>query len=176
MPCHQNPGPSEYAPFYAGYVAHVPHGDIVTTLRTQLDDTVALVRGLSDAQALHAYAPGKWSIKTVIGHITDSERVLACRALRFAREDTTPLPGFDENAYAVSARFNERSVASLVAELEAVRAATIALLDTLSDDCWTRTGQANSYPVSVRALAWIIAGHELHHRAVLETRYLSSLP
>jgi uncharacterized damage-inducible protein DinB len=176
MPYHQKPGPNEYAPFYAGYVAHVPDGDIVTTLRTQLEDTIAIVRGLDEEQARHAYATGKWSIKTVIGHIADSERVLAGRALRFAREDATPLPGFDENAYAASARSDRRRLASLIAELTAVRAATTALFDSLSDDCWTRAGQANSYDVTVRALAWIIAGHELHHRGIIETRYLPTVP
>jgi hypothetical protein len=176
MPYDLKPGPDEYAPFYAGYVAHVPAGDIVAVLRTQLEDTIALVRGLGEDQALHAYAPGKWSIKTVIGHIADSERVLACRALRFAREDATPLPGFDENAYAGSARADRRPLVSLIAELAAVRAATVALFDNLPEDCWTRAGQANSYHVTVRAMAWIIAGHELHHRGVLEERYLSTFP
>jgi uncharacterized damage-inducible protein DinB len=173
MPYHVKPPPNEYAPFYAGYVAHVPDGDIVAHLRSQLDETLPLVRGLDEQQALHAYAEGKWSIKTVIGHIADSERVLSCRALRFARHDTTPLPGFDENRYAATARFDARPIASLVAELAAVRAATAALFDSLDDDAWTRTGLANGFDVSVRAIAWIIAGHELHHRHILESRYLA---
>jgi uncharacterized damage-inducible protein DinB len=174
MPYDLRPAPGEYAQFYAGYVAHVPDGDIVAILRDQLAATTALLAPLEEEQARFAYAAGKWTIKTVVAHIADSERILACRALRFARSDDTPLPGFDENHYAAHAAADERPLAALLAELAAVRAATVALFESMPDACWTRSGTANSYEVTVRGLAWIIAGHELHHRRVLEERYLAT--
>lgn len=172
MSYERRPDPDEYHPDYAGYVERVPGGDIIAILAIQIEDTVALLRELSDEQALHAYAPGKWTIKEVIGHVTDAERVFAYRALRFARGDATPLPGFDEKSYAPAGRFVERPLASLTAELVTVRRATVALLAGLPDEAWTRAGPANHAIASVRALAWIMAGHELHHREVLSRRYL----
>jgi uncharacterized damage-inducible protein DinB len=173
MAYEQAPQSDEYAPYYAPYVARVPGGDIVAILATQIDDTIALLRELTDEQAARAYAPGKWSIKQVIGHIADAERVFSYRALRFSRADEAPLPGFDEKVYADAGRFDERPLASLIAELAAVRRASVALLAGLPADAWTRTGTASDTRVSVRALAWITAGHELHHREILATRYLA---
>lgn len=167
----QRPGSDEFAPFYAGYVARVPVGDIVAILETQIDDTAALVAGLPAERAAYRYGPGKWSVREVIGHLADTERVMAQRALRFARGDGTPLPGFEENAYVAAADFEGRPLPGVVAELRAVRAATVALLRGLPDAAWTRRGVANGMPVTVRGLACIIAGHELHHRNILETRY-----
>jgi uncharacterized damage-inducible protein DinB len=175
MPYHHRPAATEYATFYAGYVAHVPEGDIIAQLATQIGETRALVEELSQEQAGFAYGPGKWSIRTVLAHVADSERILCCRALRFARHDATPLPGFDENRYAATARADERSLAAIIAELAAVRAATIALFDSLPEDGWVRGGRANEADVTVRGLAWIIAGHELHHRRILETLYLPAM-
>jgi hypothetical protein len=172
MAYDQRPDTTEYADFYAGYIAHVPDGDIVAILATQLEDTRALLSGLDDQRALHAYATGKWSIKEVVGHVADAERVLAYRALRIARADTTPLAGYDENAWVPPARANSRPLLSLIEELAAVRGASVALFAGLPRDCWTRTGTANGVPVSVRALAWMIAGHELHHREIVAQRYL----
>jgi uncharacterized damage-inducible protein DinB len=172
MSYDQKPDNTEYAEFYAGYVALVPEGDIVAILATQLDDTFALLRELSDEQALHAYAPGKWSIKEVIGHLADAERVFSYRILRFARADTTPLQGYDENTYVPAGEFDGRPLASLMAEYAAVRRATVALLAGLPARSWTQQGTANRYPTTVRALAWAIAGHELHHRQLLTERYL----
>lgn len=174
MGYEQRPQADEYAEFYGKYVAHVPGGDIVALLATQVDDTLALLRELTDAQARHAYAPGKWSIKEVVGHMADAERVFAYRALRIARGDTTPLPGFDENAYVPAGNFNDRPLASLLAEFMAVRGATVALLAGLPAGAWTRRGTASNAEVSVRGIAWITAGHELHHRAILEERYLTA--
>jgi uncharacterized damage-inducible protein DinB len=173
MAHEQRPAQDEYAPYYGGYVALVPAGDIVAILATQLDDTLALLRELSDDQALHRYEPGKWSIKEVIGHVIDAERIFGCRALRFARGDTAPLPGFAENAYVPAGAFDGRPLASLLAELAAVRRATVALLAGLPADAWARGGTASNSRVSVRGLAWIIAGHELHHRDILAARYLA---
>jgi len=170
------PEPGEFSHYYVGYVGRVPEGDIVAILRGQLRATQSLLAPLTDAQADFAYAPGKWTIKEVIGHIADTERIMAGRALRVARGDTTPLPGFDENEYVPQGRFGERSLAALLADLEAVRASTVALFAGLPANAWERRGTASDAPVSVRALACVIAGHELHHRALIETRYLAAMP
>ena len=175
MSFEQGPPASEYLDYYGKYIALVPAGDIVAILATQLEDTLIPVRELTDEQARFAYAPGKWTVKEVIGHMADCERIFAYRVLRISRADTTPLASFDENAFVPPARFNDRPLASLLAELAAVRRATVALLAGLPRDAWTRMGVASSNPVSVRALAWIIAGHELHHREILSTRYLAQL-
>ncbi len=172
-PGEKRPGADEYAPFYAGYVARVPEGDIVAVLGAQLGVTRVLLEHVPEERALYAYAPGKWTVKQVVGHLSDTERMLSARALRFARGDSTPVPGFDENAYADEAGSNERSLASLLDDLEATRQATVALLAGLPDHAWIRRGVANGKEVSVRALACIIAGHELHHREILKTRYLA---
>ena len=166
------PDPSEHAPFYARYVEGVPDGDLLHTLRAQMDEVRALAGGLSEAQALHRYAEGKWSVKEVLAHVADAERVMAYRALRIARGDATPMPGFDENAWVAAAGTDRRSLAEIVDEMGHVRQASIALLAPLGDDELARTGTANGATVSVRALAWIIAGHERHHLRLLRERYL----
>lgn len=166
------PAETEFAPYYAGYVGRVPDGDIVETLRSQLEATVALARSLAEATGAHRYAPEKWSIREVLGHMADTERIMAYRALRVARGDMTPLPGFDENLYVRNARFDERTLASLADELALVRQATIGLIAQLDDEELSRTGTANGAPITARALAWIIAGHERHHLAILRERYL----
>lgn len=166
------PDATEFSPYYAGYVARVPDGDIIETLRSQLDATVALARSLAEATGAHRYAPGKWSIRQVLGHMADTERIMSYRALRVARGDTTPLPGFDENVYVQNARFDERTLASLTDELAFVRQSTIGLIAPLDDEELSRVGSANGAPITARALSWIIAGHERHHLAVLRERYL----
>ncbi len=171
----ERPGSDEYREMYGGYVDRVPPGDIVERLRTQLDGTLGLVTALPPAGADYAYAPGKWSVKQVIGHLADAERVMSMRAVCFARGEAAPLPPFEEDAYVANAGFERRTLASLVDELRAVRAATIALFDGLPSEAWTRQGTASGHPITVRALAWVIAGHELHHRAILEERYLPAL-
>ena len=173
MSYEQKPAEGEYNPYYERYIARVPEGDIVAILATQIEDSLAMFRELTEEQALHAYAPGKWTIKEVIGHLADTERIMSYRALRFARNDTTPVPGFDENSYVPAARSNQRPLASLVAEFAAVRRATVALLAGLPADGWTRRGAANQHEISVRALAQVIAGHELHHRGIIAERYLA---
>ena len=172
MDLHRRPGGDEHAPYYGRYVALVPDGPIVETLRRQIAETRALVAGLSEDRARHRYAPEKWSVKEVLGHVSDSERVFAYRALRIGRGDATPLPGFDEKEYGATAPFDARPLGEVIAELESVRAATLTLLASFDEAAWNRRGTANEVPVSVRALAWIIAGHELHHRAILRERYL----
>jgi uncharacterized damage-inducible protein DinB len=166
------PEATEYAPYYGTYVTKVPEGNLLEILERQRTETQGLLAGLADARALHRYAPGKWSVKEVIGHITDAERIFCYRALRIARGDETPLPGFDENAYTPAGRFDARPLADLAAELDAVRRATLALFRGLESDALTRRGTASNHGVSVRALAYIIAGHERHHVSILRERYL----
>lgn len=165
------PVAAEYAPYYGRYIDKVPDGDLLRTLEDQGRETQAVLAGLSEAKALHRYAPGKWSVKEVIGHVTDTERVYSYRALRFARGDATALPGFDENAWVPAGSFDARSLADLAAELDAVRRATLALFRGLDAAALARRGTASDNAVSVRAIAWIIAGHERHHVALLHERY-----
>ena len=166
------PEKSEYAPSYEGYVSRVPDGDIVAALGKQLEETLALIRGISESRGDFRYAEGKWSIKELLGHVIDSERVFAYRALRFARGDTTPLSGFEQDDFVKGADFNKRTLADLAKEYEYVRRATISLFESLEDRAWERRGTANNNDVSVRALAFIMAGHERHHVEILRTRYL----
>lgn len=165
------PETDEIPPHFVGYIANVTESDPVAVLATQIDVTAALLRGLSDADALKRYAPGKWSVKEVVGHLADTERIMAYRALRVARGDVTPLPGFDEKAYVPPAKFDARSLADLVADLRTVRAATLALFRSFDADAWRRRGTASGKPISVRALGYMIPGHERHHVEILKTRY-----
>ena len=165
------PEPDEIPSHYVGYIKRVPELDPVNVCAAQIEDTATLLRGLSDTEAMYRYERGKWSIKEVVGHLADADRIMAYRALRIARGDTTPLPGFDENAYVPVAKFDSRSLADLVGELRTVRAATLALLRTFDADAWLRRGTASGKPVSVRALAFTIPGHERHHVEILRTRY-----
>jgi hypothetical protein len=165
------PEPDEIPSHYVGYVKRVTEVDPVMVCAAQIEETAALLRGVSEPDAMYRYGRGKWSIKEVVGHLTDVERIMAYRALRIARGDTTPLPSFDENAYVPVAKFDNRSLADLVGELRTVRAATLALLRTFDAEAWLRRGTASGKPVSVRALAYVIPGHERHHVEILRTRY-----
>ncbi|HEX7121909.1 MAG TPA: DinB family protein [Gemmatimonadaceae bacterium] len=168
------PENGEFASYYARYLERLPDGDIVRFLDEQIVETLSLLASVPEERAGHRYAAGKWSIREVVGHLCDSERVMAYRATRFARADQTELPGFDENSYVANGRFDERTLASLADECEAVRWASVALFDSLNDEELMRRGVANGHPVTVRALAWIIAGHERHHVELLRTRYLAT--
>ena len=165
------PEPDEFAPYYGTYVSAVPDGDITRTLAQQGETFLARLKHLNAEQAAFAYAPGKWTVKEVVCHITDAERIFAYRALRLARGDATPLASFDENAYAASCGANDRPLETLLGEFAAVRAATLALLRWLPEAAWTRRGTASGKEVSVRALAWISTGHAAHHERVLTERY-----
>lgn len=165
------PEPDEIPSHYVGYITRVPELDPVMVCAAQIEETTALLRGLSEADALYRYERGKWSIKEVVGHLADVERIMAYRALRIARGDPTPLPSFDENAYVPVAKFDSRSLADLVGELRTARAATLALLRTFDAEAWRRRGTASGKPVSVRALGYMIPGHERHHVEILRTRY-----
>jgi uncharacterized damage-inducible protein DinB len=167
----QRPAPDEYDSHFAGYVARVPEGDVLAHLAAQVDRTCALLARLTGEQSLFRYAPGKWTIREVVGHVTDAERVFAYRGLRAARGDVTPLPSFDENLFVANARFNRRSLDDLVGEFRDVRRATLSLARSLDEPQWTRRGVAGGHPVSVRACLYMIAGHELHHVDLLGARY-----
>lgn len=166
------PEPSEYAQYYDKYVSLVPDGDILALLGQQMDETLSLLSNISEERANHRYEPGKWSIKELIGHLIDTERIFAYRALRFARGDRTELPGFEQDDYIRNASFDDYPLNDLASELEHLRRADIFLFRHLSEEAWGRKGAANNSEISVRALAYIIAGHELHHREILRTRYL----
>lgn len=166
------PEKSEFLPYYERYIALVPEGDVVANLVTQMNETQELLRSLPASVATYRYAPDKWSVNEVVGHLIDSERQFAFRALRFARNDASPVPGFEQDDYVRNANFDGHPLADLASELEAVRQSTVFLFRHMDDAAWKRRGIANNAEVSVRALAYIIAGHELHHRAILSARYL----
>ncbi len=171
------PAPDESAVFYHGYISEVAGEQIGKYLTEQLQDLERLMAPLDDTAARARYAAGKWSVKEVLGHLGDAERIFAYRLMRIARRDATPLPGFDENAYVPAGDFDARPLGSLVGEFRALRLSTIALMDGLPPDGWARKGQASGASVSARALAYIIVGHEAHHARVLRERYrLSSVP
>lgn len=165
------PAAEEYAPFYAGYVASVGDADVVRLLETQPAELRLLCEPLSEEGALARYAPGKWSVKEVVGHLSDAERVFSYRLLRISRGDATPLAGYDEGRYVAAARFDRLPLALLLEELGAVRASTLALAREIEPDAWALTGEANGFRVSARALAFITAGHMRHHVGVLRERY-----
>lgn len=166
------PRSEEYFEYYQTYVSQVPDGDIVATLKEQSTRVEADFSSVPQHLETFAYAPGKWTVREVLGHMIDAERVFAYRALSIARGDTTPLPGFDENEWAVRSNAGSRSISVLVDEFSKVRAATVALLEGLDPDAGTRTGTASGRPVSVRALAWILAGHAEHHLRLCNERYI----
>jgi uncharacterized damage-inducible protein DinB len=169
----ERPQPDEHGEFYGKYIARVPDGDLIAQLGEQAADTANLLRGLSPERADFAYGPGKWTIKQVLGHMCDAERVFGYRALRFSRNDATELPGFDENSWVDNANFAHRTLADLVDEFQGVRASTIHFAKNLDAEALTRRGRASGNPFSVRALLYVIAGHERHHMALLRERYLS---
>jgi hypothetical protein len=170
----RRPEASEYAPFYAGYVGLVDTTDVLGALRTQIDASLALLRGLSGEASLARYAPGKWSIREVVGHVTDGERIFAYRALRIGRGDKTPLPGFEQDDYVPPAHFDRRPWPDLLDEWEAVRRTSVMLFAGFDDEAWSRVGTASGKEITVRALAYVIAGHERHHMGVLRSKYLKA--
>jgi uncharacterized protein (TIGR03083 family) len=167
-----SPDSSEYASYYEGYVSKVPEGDILAVMRSESERTAELLSALSPEQADHRYEEGKWSVKEVVGHLIDTERMFGYRAHCFAREDPAPLAGFEQDDYARSSNAGGRSLQELVDELRAVRQSNLALFRGLDDAMWSRRGMGSGCEFTVRALAYIIVGHELHHRGVLESRYL----
>lgn len=166
------PPEAEYPAYYHRYVAALGDVDLTGVLRTQITAIESLGAMMNDDDALFRYAEGKWSIKEVLGHLIDCERVFAYRAMCIARGEVQPLPGFDENAYVANAAFDARSLRSLVEEFTSVRSATITLMESMTSSVMQRSGTANGNPITVRALLWIIAGHTEHHLRILHQRYL----
>ena len=172
MTTRLRPKADEYLPYYDRYISKVEEGEITDILSRQIEVTLDLLRSIPESRGGHRYGPGKWSIREVIAHIIDAERIFAYRALRVARGDTTPLASFDENAYTPMSGAEQRTIADLAEELEAVRRATTLLYAHLGDEALGRRGTASNATITPRALAYIIAGHELHHVQILRERYL----
>jgi uncharacterized damage-inducible protein DinB len=170
------PEPGEYAPYYETYISKVKGNNILGVLEAQRLQMTQLFAARSERDGNFRYAPDKWTVKEVLGHVTDSERIFAYRALRIARGDQTPLHGFEQDDYVREGNSGERTLLDLAEEFALVRAATIALFKSLRKDAWARRGVANKNEVTVRALAFIVAGHELHHREILEERYFQAIP
>lgn len=169
------PEAKEYRPYFGKYIDLIPEGDVPLFLKEQMEQTLERFCSLTEEQGNYRYAPGKWSVKQVVGHIADTERVMSYRLLRIARGDVTPLAGFDEDLFANHAPFERMSLNEVLDELAAVRQATLALVRPLQPEAWERIGLLDGHETSARALAYILAGHGQHHRNVIEQRYLSTL-
>ncbi len=165
------PEVTEYAPFYGTYVSLI-NEEIFSALENQIKATQDLLKQIPEEKGTYSYAEGKWSIKELVGHLIDTERIMAYRALRFARNDAKPIDGFEQNDYIENADFNSCSLSDLAKEFGLVRDANILMFKNFTPEAWNRTGIASESPVTVRALAYIIAGHELHHIGILKERYL----
>jgi hypothetical protein len=165
------PAPGEFASYYATYIALVPEDDIIAILERQVEDIRRMAGAVPADRETYRSGPDKWSVREVFGHLGDAERVFGYRAACVSRGDTTPLPGFDENLFVANAGFDRSDVASLAAELTALRASNLAMFRRLDDREWRIVGTANGQPVSVRALAHIMAGHVAHHFGILAGRY-----
>jgi hypothetical protein len=170
------PEPDEYASFYAGYIDLVRGRDPIELLERQLATLREMCSGMTDDEARARYAPGKWSIKEMLGHLTDSERVFSYRLFRISRGDATPLAGFDQDAYVAGAHADQRPLVALLEEFLSARTATLRLVEGLSADEWSRRGVANGVPVSARALLYITGGHVAHHFDILRDRYGVVIP
>jgi hypothetical protein len=167
------PEAGQYAAHFEGYVASVPEGDLLQLLREQAAATQAALELVTEEQGAYRYAPGKWSLKEVLGHLADTERVMSYRLLRASRGDETPLAGFSEELFVQGASFDRLSVKQLQQELSAVRTSTLSLLSGLPEEAWSRTSPVNGHATSALALACIILGHEKHHLKVIQERYVS---
>jgi uncharacterized damage-inducible protein DinB len=172
----KRPEPTEYADSYANYISKVPGTDVLGVLESQRVQMLQLFAGRSERDGSFRYALGKWTVKEVLGHITDSERIFTYRALRIARGDQTPLPGFEQDDFVRNGAFGGRTLAGLAEEFAAVRTASLALFRSFQEAVWPRRGVASEKEVTVRALAFITAGHQIHHRLILEERYFPAIP
>jgi uncharacterized damage-inducible protein DinB len=170
----KRPQKGDYADYLGNYISLVPSGDFLEILQQQRQDLNRLISPLSEDQADFRYAPGKWSIKEVVGHISDTERIFAYRLLRISRGDQTPLPSFDQDPYIETGKFSARKLRDLLDEFSAVREASIALIRSLDDAAWQRRGISSQKEITTTALAFVIAGHVRHHLNLIEERYLSA--
>lgn len=165
------PQPGEYNPYYDKYIALIQGGDILATLEAERRKTLLLLSGRDDSDGDIRYAPDKWSAKEVVGHVCDAERIFAYRALRISRSDATPIEGFEQDDYVRNGPFRSMGWSEVIEDYIAVRRASLTLFRNLDEAAWTRRGVASNNEVTVRALAYIIAGHEVHHRGILEQKY-----
>jgi uncharacterized damage-inducible protein DinB len=163
---------TEYAPFYAGYVSQLEDVNLIEELEISLHDFIKFVQNIPMDKFDYRYAEGKWTIKEIIQHLIDTERVFSYRAMRISRNDKTPLPGFEENDYVDNTNANERNLQGLLTEMALVRQSTIALFKSFSEEQLTRTGVVSNSPVSVRAIGFITIGHQKHHQKIFQERYL----
>jgi hypothetical protein len=170
---NSRPLTSEFAPYCAKYIALVPDGDFLANFESETSVLLALLDSISEKKSLFRYAAGKWSIREMILHVADVERIQSYRVLRFARGDTTELPGFDPASYIAPSRAENRTWKSILDEFAAVRAATLELFRNLPDEVWSLGGVADGYQFTVRGIAYTIAGHAIHHRKLLSERYLA---
>jgi uncharacterized damage-inducible protein DinB len=166
------PEPSEYAPYHVRYISQVGGDDILTTLDDQRRQMLIFLCGREEEDGEFRYAPDKWSMKEVLGHVCDTERIFTYRALRISRGDKTPLPGFEQDDYTRNAPFEHRPLAEIIEDYIAVRRATLTLFRNLDEAAWMRRGIVNNHELSVRALAYMTAGHEIHHKKILEEKYI----
>jgi uncharacterized damage-inducible protein DinB len=167
------PEAGEYNPYYERYISLVAGADILATLDSQRRQMLLLLSGRDEAEGSLRYAADKWTVNEVLGHVCDAERIFAYRALRIARGDQTPIEGFEQDDYVKNGPFARVTLAELVEDYIAVRRATLTLLRNLDEAAWMRRGVANKNEITVRALAYLIAGHELHHRKILEEKYFA---
>jgi uncharacterized damage-inducible protein DinB len=168
---HERPAPDEHSPYFARYVSRVPDGDVIATLTRQLEETLATLGAVAEEHGTYRYEPGKWSIKEVAGHMVDTERILAYRALWAARGDRAPLPGFEQDDFVKATRFDRRALREILEEMRLVRQANLILFRSLTDEELLRRGIANDVEFTARAMIFIIAGHERHHLTQLRERY-----
>ena len=168
----RRPEKNEYAEHFERYIQWISDTDVLATLERQRQSTAELLEGLSEEQGTYRYASGKWSVKDLIGHVIDTERVFSYRAMRFARNDATALPGFDQDAYSAHANYASLPLKDIAGEFDTVRRSTLYLFRHLSPDAWDRRGVSNKNELSVRAAAFVIAGHAQHHVEILKSKYL----
>lgn len=172
----KRPEAGEYADYYGKYISKVAGTDVLGVLESERLRMLQLFTGRSERDGNFRYASGKWTVKEIVGHISDTERIFAYRALRIARGDQTPLPGFEQDDFVKNSGSASRRLADLVDEFGAVRAASIALFRSFDDGAWLRRGVASEKQVTVRALGFITAGHQIHHRLILEEQYFPAIP
>ena len=172
----KRPEATEFAEFYASYIAKVPGTDFLSVLDSERQQMLQLFSGRAERDGNFRYAPGKWTVKEVLGHITDTERIFTYRALRIGRGDQTPLPGFEQDDFVKNGGFALRKLANLAEEFGAVRGASLALFRSFDEEAWSRRGVASQKEVTVRALGFITAGHQIHHRIILEQNYFPAIP
>ncbi|MFD2611483.1 DinB family protein [Paenibacillus gansuensis] len=168
----QRPLSGDYPPYAENYVNQVPEGSVIDMLVPQLEELVSLLRDVTEEQGNYRYAPGKWTLKEVLGHLADTERIMSYRLLRIARGDTTPLSGFDQDLFMKEAAFGDRTMAELLNELDTVRRATVSMVNTIKDEAWGNRGTFSNHPGTATALLYIIIGHIAHHVNVIKERYL----